>query len=181
MDGFKTIRFKVRTADRFKHFSKKISSSYSETLDRIMNFFEWHGFLPTDQFEKKIMKEILKNRKRTDDTIAIIRNIEKNNDKPNTAMLQLLFEGSTEEEEELQKMVDEIYDNSSLDAPTGEIPALTKWEYDELQKKLLETKKEVIGFIDKIKPVKNRFGRDYFKLEIYNQELIKFKRYINRL
>ncbi len=66
MDNFYTIRFKRKTARRFKHFSKKVAKSYSETMEMVINFFEWHGFSPSDRFERSLLQEIIKNRKRTE-------------------------------------------------------------------------------------------------------------------
>ncbi|MCP4974921.1 MAG: hypothetical protein GY931_02050 [Maribacter sp.] len=38
MDGFKAIRLRIRTIERYKGFSKKMTKSYSETLEVIMDF-----------------------------------------------------------------------------------------------------------------------------------------------
>ncbi|MCM4167160.1 hypothetical protein KCTC52924_02740 [Arenibacter antarcticus] len=100
MDNFYTIRFRRNTAQRFKRFSKKVSNSYSESMEMVINFFEWHGFLPSEKFEKSISKEILKNRRRTEAVIAIIREIEKNQTKPTKSMLELLFEHSHQKKPE---------------------------------------------------------------------------------
>jgi len=46
MDGFKAIRLRIRTIERYKGFSKKMTKSYSETLEVIMDFFGTHmGYL----------------------------------------------------------------------------------------------------------------------------------------
>src|SRR5690606_4561151 len=92
MDDFLTIRFRKATAQRFKDFSGKVSGSHSESMERIIDVFEWHGFLPTERFEKGIGQEILKNRKRIDAVVAILKNIEKHQTLPTKAMLELLFE-----------------------------------------------------------------------------------------
>ncbi len=102
------IRFSV--AVRFRTFSKKTARSHTDTLVTIMDFFEWHGFLPSDRIGQSIVEELLKNRKRTEvsiartnATIAIIKDIEKKHDKPTTAMLQSLFQGVVEKEEPVRK------------------------------------------------------------------------------
>lgn len=48
MDDFNTSRLKKKTLDKFKKYSKKISSSYSETLDFIIAFFECNHLSPYD-------------------------------------------------------------------------------------------------------------------------------------
>ena len=54
-------------------------------------FLNGTGFSPFDKKEPSLLIELLKNRKRTEAVIAIIKDIEKNHDKPTTAMLQSLF------------------------------------------------------------------------------------------
>jgi len=75
-----------------------------------MDFFEWHGVNPSKQFGKSIIQEILKNRARTDTsikrneaTIAIIRDIEINQTKPNNAMLLSLFGANAKEQKPIKK------------------------------------------------------------------------------
>lgn len=60
-------------------------------MEHIIDFFEWHGFSPTERFERSVGKELARNRKRTEAVIAIIRDIEKSQTKPTTAMLQQLL------------------------------------------------------------------------------------------
>ncbi len=92
MDDFKTVWIKKKILIRYKSFSRKISNSYSKTLDMIMNFFEWHGFLPSDRFGKSMVEKIIKNRKRTNASIATIKDIEKSRTLLTIAMSQSLFE-----------------------------------------------------------------------------------------
>ena len=91
MDGFGTIRLHRRTIKRFKGFSRKFAKSYSETLEAVMDFFKWHGILPSKRFADQINKEEEKTRKRVEAAIAIIRNIEKTQTLPTNIMLEALF------------------------------------------------------------------------------------------
>jgi hypothetical protein len=68
-----------------------MSKSQSMTLLSMIDFFEWHGFSPFDKMEKSLLVELLKNRKRTEAVIAIMKDIEKNQTKPTVAMIQSLF------------------------------------------------------------------------------------------
>src|SRR5690606_30533676 len=88
---YSAINLKRNVVKRFRKLSKKFSKPQSEMLDAMIDFFEWHGFSPFDKKEPSLLIELLKNRKRTDTVIAIIKDIEKNHDKPTTAMLQSLF------------------------------------------------------------------------------------------
>ena len=89
------LNLKASVVKRFRAFSKKMAKSQSEALNTMLDFFEWHGLDPSQKFAKSILQEILKNReqtnksiKRNEATIAIIRDIEINQTKPNNAMLQ---------------------------------------------------------------------------------------------
>ncbi len=179
MERFYTIRFKRNTAKRFKQFSKKISKTYSESLDTIMNFFEWHGFVPSERFTKSVIQEILKNRKRTEANIAIMRNIEKNQTEPTTIMLQSLFE---------EKLIDEepeMVEKKFIDKPSKEKKEIKitvpKIRYERLQSKLISVKGDFQYVLENVNLVKNNFGKNYFKLELTEGELERFKRILKKL
>ncbi len=174
MDNFYTIRFKRKTAQRFKRFSKKVTTSYSETLEVVMDFFEWHGFLPSDRFERSIIQEIAKNRKRMEASIAIIKNIEKDQTKPTNAMLLSLFEEKLVQEE--TKIVERKFANTTSEGQPMEETTVPKIRYDRLQDKMETVKKDFAYVLDKVKPVKSSFGKGYLKLELSKAELIKLKR-----
>ncbi len=179
MDNFKTIRFRINTIKRFKQFSKKISKSYSETLDTIMNFFEWHGFYPTDKFTKSLIREILKNRKRTEANIAIMRNIEKNQTEPTNIMLQSLFEEKLTEEEP------EMFERKFIDKPPEEKKEIKitvpKIRYERLHSKLISLSNNFKYVLKNVNLVKSNFGKNYFKLELTEGELERFKRILKNI
>lgn len=179
MDGFKTIRFRANTAERYKGFSKKITKSYSETLDMIMNFFEWHGFYPTDKFTKSLIQEILKNRKRTEANIAIMRNIEKNQTEPTTIMLQSLFKEKILDEE--PEMIEKKFIDKPQEEKKNEEITVPKIRYERLYSKLISVGEDFGYVLENIKVVKNIFGKPYLKLELTEGELEKFKRTIKNL
>ena len=81
---YAAINLKRHVVKRFRKLSKKFAKPQSETLDAMVDFFEWHGFSPFDKKEPSLLIELLKNRKRTEAVIAIIKDIEKNHDKPTT-------------------------------------------------------------------------------------------------
>jgi len=179
MDNFYTIRFKQRAARRFKHFSKKVAKPYSETLNIMIDFFEWHGFLPSDKFERSIIKEIVKNRKRTEASIAIIRDIEKHQTKPTNAMLLSLFEEKLEQEE--PELVEIKFANKTPEEERIEDFTVPKIRYKRLENKM-ELVKENFGYVlGKVKIVKSSFGKDYLKLELHQNEFIKIKRNLENL
>lgn len=179
MDNFYTIRFKRNTAKRFKRFSKKVSKSYSETMELIINFFEWHGFLPSDRFERSIVQEVIKNRKRSEAIIAIIKDIEKSQTKPTNAMLLSLFEEKLVEEE--PKFVERKFMEENFEAETIENLTVPKIQHEHLQGKMNAIKQDFAYVLDKVKTVKGGFSKGYLKLELTEEELIKYRRRLNKL
>jgi len=176
--NYLALNLRAKVVVRFRKFSKKIARSQSDALVAMMDFFEWHGFYPSDRFERSFIAEILKNRKRTEAVIAIIKDIEKYNDKPNTAMLQLLFEGVAEKEEPVRK--EKLFRNKTKEEEQIEETTVPKVVHERTQLKLREVKKDFGHVLDNIQLVNNRFGKDYLKLELSRQEFIRIKRELER-
>ena len=178
---YSTVNLKASVAKRFRLFSKKITKSHSETLTVIMDFFEWHGVNPSKQFGKSIIQEILKNRARTDTsikrneaTIAIIRDIEINQTKPNNAMLLSLFGANAKEQKPIKKEKKQI---EKKEEATAEIEiTVPKIRYERLTEKMEHITKDYRYVLDKIEVVNSNFGKEYLKLNISKSELEKFKR-----
>ena len=181
MDKFYTIRFKRKAAQRFKHFSKKVAKSYSETLEIVINFFEWHGFLPSDRFDKSIVQEIVKNRKRTDAIIAIIKSIEKEQTKPTNAMLLSLFEENFVQEKKQPVLIEKKFVDKPLENITIEEMTVPKIRYERLNQKMNLVKQDFSNVLDKVTIVKSNFGKNYLKLELTETELVKLKRKLQNL
>ncbi len=177
MDNFYTIRFKRATARRFKSFSKKVSKSYSVSMELIIDFFEWHGFSPSERFEKSLGRELVNNRKRTEAAIAIIRVIEKQQTKPTMAMLQLLFEHSPQKTKK-PKLV-EVRDK---DTPKTDEFFKSAFETIELERRhteLLrqygETQNDLNDLIQKVQVIKGGFGKTRLQLDMNLKEFEALK------
>tara|TARA_R110002126_G_scaffold75461_4_gene188267 strand:+ start:1602 stop:2153 length:552 start_codon:yes stop_codon:yes gene_type:complete len=181
MDGFGTIRLHHRTIKRFRWFSKKIRKSYSETLEIVMDFFEWHGITPSSRFAKDISAEEEKTRKRINALIAIIKDIEKTQIKPTNKMLEALFGQH------------EIIRKKKVPAKVEKInKKLTEFEWDKLQGKVSQEKydllkekykgdnKRVLEFLSKVEFVKPRFGNPYWKIDTTANELAFLKNRLSR-
>jgi len=82
-------------------------------MEAMLNFFEYNGVSPKEELGDmgRTLKAYIK--KRNDAIIAIIKNIEKNQTKPTTAMLESLFIQAETEEEPLI-VVNENYKESTL-------------------------------------------------------------------
>lgn len=178
-DGFKVIRLRIATIERYKGFSKKMTKSYSETLDVIMDFFEWHGISPFRRFAKQISDEENKTRKRIDAVIAIIKNIEKSQTKPTTAMLQSLFEEKLIQEE--SEMIETKFTDKAPEEKLITETTIPKIRYERLEDKMNSVKEDFTYVLDNVKIVKSNFGKGYLKLELTEEELAKYKRVIQNL
>ncbi|WP_323027413.1 BfmA/BtgA family mobilization protein [Gelidibacter japonicus] len=90
-ERFDTLKIKASVADRFRRFCRTMSKSQSMTMLSMIEYFEWNGLSPLDKKEQGLMGELIKNRKRTEAVIAIMKDIEKHQTKPTIAMIQALF------------------------------------------------------------------------------------------
>ena len=177
MEQFYTIRFKKKTAQRFKTFSKKISKTYSGTLDVIMDFFEWHGFKPNDRFVDSILEEIRKNRKRTEANIAILRDIEINQTKPTNVMLLSLFGENIKEEK--PKRIEKKFANKSPEQTKKIKTTVPRIRYESLEYEMKKITQDFQYVLDKVTLVKKPFGKPYFKLELDEDEVERLRWSLN--
>lgn len=177
MDGFGTIRLHHRTIKRFKGFSRKFSKSYSESLEAVMDFFEWHGIQPSKRFADQINKEEQKTRKRVEAVIAIIRNIEKTQTLPTNIMLEALF-GKHEivRERKEPKLVETKFEKLTREEWNKKENKVSRIKYDRLKEKHITNLERMIATLNKVEKIKPRFGKPYLKLEVSPMELAKLKR-----
>ena len=176
---YTALNLKTAVVEKFRSFTKQLAKAQSDTLSQMIDFFVWHRISPFSKFGLSEAREHDKTRSRVDAVIAIIRDIEKNHDKPNTAMLQLLFEGSDEDQEQLQ--MDQLYEDFNEAVPEAEITTVLNIKYEHLQTKMLEMKNKFETLLDQIEPVSNRFGKDYLKVALSIQEWKKLKRAIKKM
>tara|TARA_R110002111_G_scaffold251016_1_gene315357 strand:+ start:149 stop:541 length:393 start_codon:yes stop_codon:yes gene_type:complete len=92
-ERFEKLGIKTSVADRFREFCKKLSKSQSMTLLLMLDFFEDNGISPNETLGPNMQTLESEIKKRINAVIAIIKDIEKNHDKPTTAMLESLFMG----------------------------------------------------------------------------------------
>lgn len=176
MSTFYTIRFRRNTAKRFKQFSRQIAVTYSEGLDCMIDFFEWHGFLPSDRFEKSISREILKNRQRMNANIAILKNIEKNQTLPSVSMLKLLFEQAPETTQQ-PKFVEKSQAEQSQDAAYQEALELStlRNQLATLAQELQTTTQDLQTVLAHVELHKNSFGKQKAVLKLSIESIAHLK------
>ena len=90
-ERFEKLGIKTSVAERFRVFCKKLSKSQSMALLLMLDFFEDNGISPNETLGPNMQTLESEIKKRINAVIAIIKDIEKNHDKPTTAMLQSLF------------------------------------------------------------------------------------------
>ena len=176
-EAFVTVKIKAATAQKFRIFCKNNAASQSMSLLQMIQFFEINGIAPTDDLGDSITKLDGKINKRTNAIIAIIKDIEKNQTKPTTAMLLSLFEEKVKQEKPIlveRKFVEKVLDNKTIEETT-----VPKIRYERLEDKMNSVKSDFIYVLDKVKIVKSSFGKGYLKLELTEGELVKFRRSIN--
>lgn len=180
-DRFSAINIKIAVADRFRNFSKKTAKSHTETLTAVMDFFEWHGFGPSDRLGQSLLQEILKNRKltetsikRTEASIAIIRDIEIKQTKPTLAILEALLE---------QKVVNERprVEPPPLKQETPMDISVPKIRYERLRDKMQMLLRESQYVVENTTLIKPSFGKPYLRLDISVGELENYKRTLQNL
>lgn len=167
--SFSAISIKLKVATRFRKFSKRVARSHTDTLETMMNFFDWNELSPNESLggNMKTLENRLK--KRINALVAIVRDIEKKQTKPTNAMLQLLFQENDEppEEEfefEPQKLITE---NEELDYYRN--------QYQGIQQQYHKVKYDLEKIIEKTTYVKGGFGKGYLKLELTREELENYK------
>lgn len=148
-------------------------------MEIIINFFEWHGFLPTDRFERSVVQEVIKNRKRSEAIIAIMKNIEKSQTKPTNAMLLSLFEEKMVQEE--PRFVEQKFIEMGLENETTEDFTVPKIQHEQLLDKMNLVKQDFDYVLGKVKMIRSSFSKGYLKLEITEDDFEKFRKRLKDL
>lgn len=173
MDNFNTIRLKKKVIVKFKEYSRKISPSYSETLDYMIAFFEDSGLSPYDTMNNPFLSYTTTLNKRTDAVIAILRHIEKTQLKPTRKMLESLFEVVEKEEPRYIERTQEEIEASKT--KNEELLDYYSIEFDKSRKELQEIKNIFRNLLNELSYIKNTFGKNYYKLEISKEKLEEMK------
>ncbi len=169
MDNFNTIRLKKKTIEKLKKFSKKISPSYSETLDFMIAFFEDNDLSPYDTLRDSMTSVSNRLNKRMDAVAAILKNIEKTQLIPTRELLESLFQ----EEEETLLVERKHFEEESLQSIDERLYSHYYNKYEATRKELNQLKSDLNNLMDNVKYVKNTFGRDYYRLDISKEKLGK--------
>ncbi len=170
--SFSAISIKAKVASRFRKFSKSVARSHTDTLETMMNFFDWNELSPNESLGTNM--KTLENRlkKRINALVAIVRDIEKNQTKPTNAMLQLLFQESPGQNEPQEELFE--FEQQELITENEELTYYQN-RYEGIQRKYETLKDDLEKIIDKTSYVKGSFGGGYLKLELTKEEFENFK------
>lgn len=174
------LNLRAKVVVRFRAFSKKVAGTHSGTLTAMIDFFEWHSYSPHQRFAKDINAGVERNRKRIEAHIAISKSIEKAQNIPLSTMetmLKSLFEEDNKTYDP-KAMVPEI-PNPKNDKTQEEKTTVSRIKYDRAVRKLEQIKERLQYVLDQIEPVSNRFGKDFFKIDITPEEWARFKQMLN--
>ncbi|WP_340203260.1 BfmA/BtgA family mobilization protein [Ascidiimonas sp. W6] len=172
--NYKSLLLEGETVHLFRKFCKQLQQKQSHVLHEMIHFFQWHGISPLDRFGPQLQCEEEKTRKRIDAVIAIIKDIEKSQTKPTTAMLQSLFQGLvTTPAQQTEAEQQPINPRKSMPDPEDYIP---KIQYDRLQEEKEYYQKELQKLLEKVVTVKPTLGSPYLKLQLSQGELIRIQR-----
>lgn len=162
------LQVRLKTANRFREFSKKNNSHPSETLDLVLDFFEKNNLSPFETLvpSRVSLEQLIK--KRIDAVIAILKNIEKTQTKPGFLLLQLLMAESNVPKPDL---IDKRKASASGQKSSDQL----NLEISRLQELLQATKKDLEYLLSHVEVKESTFGSDYLKLNIPRTEFEQFK------
>lgn len=183
MKTFSNIRFKKKTVQRFQGFSKRFFKTHTEALDTMLDFFLYNEISPKETLGPNVRTLEANIKKRINALVAIIKDIEKYQTQPTTAMLQLLFEQDTAKEKKPRLVA-----VSPKDKPFKEDSFATSLEAIELkkqknilQRELNDTKQQFEDILfSKIQITKPSFGKPKLQLDMSIAELEALKENIKK-
>lgn len=184
---FSAISIKREVAQRFREFSKEVSSSHTVTLLTMLDFFKIHQLSPLDSIDGSLSAIEIRIKRRISNAIAIIKDIEKSQTLPTVAMLQSLFEQQFEPENETEfldedfEFIEKKFEGVEQGEDRIEETTVPRIRYDRLEEKLEGLKADFSYVLSKVIVVKSSFGKDYVKLELSPEEIDKYKRSIKNM
>ncbi len=177
---FSAVNFKKSTAIQFRLFSKKIATSNTETLAAMLRFFEIHQLSPFDSVSGSLHDLERNIKKRINASIAIIKQIEKQQTKPTAALLQSLFEEKMMDDEPvlMERKLMSVKEEIDNDQNENTVSKIT---YDKLYSDHEITLHHLDAILKNIVPVKSNFGKPYLKLVLTEDEIVKIKSSLNNI
>lgn len=175
METFSTIRVKIQTAKKFRHFSKRFFKTHTETLQTMLDFFFYNEISPKERFgpTARTLENLIK--KRFNGMAAIMKEMDKRGITPTRAMMELLFEHAPQHNKQQKSLSsnkkdmpikDDAFFKSAFEAvELQKENTIMKQNLEQLQQQFMET-------LEKVEVTKSSFGKSKLhlnmKLEEYN-------------
>ena len=175
---FARINFLLETVNRFRIFSKKHEKTHSDVLEGMMDFFEKYQLSPFQDFGPNLWDMEANIKRRINSMIGIIKDIEKHQTKPTTAMLELLFEHSPQRTKGQAPL---LIDGKKFDPERDmffkkvEEAIVMERNYTNLKRDLSQIRTEFINLLDEVELVKSSFGKPRLQLDMTPEEFEQVK------
>lgn len=146
-----------------------------------MDFFEWHGILPSKRFADQINKLGREDQEEVEAAIAIIRNIEKTQTMPTNIMLEaLLGKHEIVRQRKEPVLVETKFEKLTRDEWNKKEEKVSRIKYDRLKRKYEKAQDCFNDAVSKIKRVEPRFGKPHYHIEINATELYMLKNVLDK-
>ncbi|MBL7473317.1 BfmA/BtgA family mobilization protein [Robertkochia sediminum] len=145
MNTYANIRAYKDIIDQFRDFAKQQGLMQSQALKLLLDHYH-----ESEDQQPKVFSNDHPIVQRIEQTISIIRNIEKNQTKPILALLQMLFEEQPQ------------------NRPSSKVQASN--ELSELENHCNLLLHQIQDLVRKIEPVSPPFSKNYFRIQLSNTE-----------
>jgi hypothetical protein len=170
-ERFEGLKIKTSVARKFRKYCKAISRSQSRTLQLMLDFFEDNSISPFESLGTNMTTLEGSIKKRINALIAIVKNIEKNHHKPTTALLQTLFEETSNIEKEDEEF---NFETPNLITENEELDYYRK-QYFDIKTNYSDLKYDIESILKKTKYIKSSFGTGHYRMDITKEEFEKIK------
>jgi len=189
-ERFTCISIKVSIAKKYRRFCKTLGKSQSMALLAMVEFFEHNGISPDQRMHETIasLKYLIK--RRFNAMVAIMRSIEKEQTLPTVSMIQALFQQELEPEGEGEGWEGD-FDFFEQQLTEKKAPAnpeqlgtevhVPKIVHEHLKEEMEELKRDFGYVLEHVSLVKNRFGKDYLKLDLDPEAIGKYRQKLKNM
>lgn len=168
---FSAISINRITAERFRKYSKTVCPSHSETIDRMINFFEKTKVSPKDEVVMSFYKFQKQMMERFDYIEELLRTIEREQLIPTRKMLESLFDGTALQAKKQPILIEK----KNVEKTVREEVKVNAKVYEgliETRKKHRRYLSEILSKVSKVQPP---FGKAYLKLNIDGEDLDRIR------
>ena len=174
---FSAISINRIVAGRYREFSKKISKSHTLTLELMIDFFEGANISPKNKYLMNHMGFEHRLNKRFDYIEELLRRIELEQLKPTHDKLKKLFEYAENEERDRKEGLE--YEKRMFEQSLKK-DRITQYDNYILKVNWKNERNKVLKLLNKVKLEKPRFGKQYFKLDINENDLESLKKVLGQ-